>query len=139
MVSQVPEVPAIGAVQEVHTSTQSSSTEGSTNRTSRRDSADYWENIVDCMHDYYNDENEITAAVALEGVLYWMKLDEIENLQERARGESDPEAKRDYEMITRVQTEESRTLKSSRRTAWEAKDEDTIRTIVYQYASGIRE
>eukprot|EP00971_Amphidinium_carterae_P197480 3919199-Amphidinium_carterae.1 len=96
---EVPQVPAIGvttAVHSVHSSTeQSSSTRG---ETSRRDSEAYWENIVDCMFDYFNDENEITNAISLhEGVLYWMTLDEIENLERRARSENDPEAKRDYD------------------------------------------
>eukprot|EP00971_Amphidinium_carterae_P267763 5311910-Amphidinium_carterae.1 len=138
MVSQVPEVPAIGEVQEVHSSTQSSSTEGSTDRTSRRDSADYWENIVECIHDYYKDENEVTAAVSLhEGI---------------TRTSKRREAKRDYEMYRSEQATLVNTLQQDYesangriedvdefKTAWEAKDEDTICTIVYHYASDIRE
>eukprot|EP00971_Amphidinium_carterae_P338050 6475209-Amphidinium_carterae.1 len=153
MVSQVPEMPEMVAVHEVHSSTQSSSTEGSRDRTSRREPADYWENIVDCMHDYYNDENGVTAAVSLhEGVLYWMTLEEIERLQERSKGENYPEAKRDYEMHRSEQENLMNTLQQDYesangriedveefKTALTAKDEDTIRTIVYQYASDIRE
>eukprot|EP00971_Amphidinium_carterae_P204632 4060946-Amphidinium_carterae.1 len=49
------------------------------------------------MYEYFHDENLISNALSLhEGVLFWMELDDIKDLEERAKGDSDPEATRDY-------------------------------------------
>eukprot|EP00971_Amphidinium_carterae_P017315 341423-Amphidinium_carterae.5 len=102
---EVREVPQIGAVQSVHSSTGESSSSTGDETLQRQDSANYWDNIVDCEMDYFFDENEITTQVSLlhDGVLYWMTLDEINSLEERWKSGNDPEAKRDYDIYVAEQ------------------------------------
>eukprot|EP00971_Amphidinium_carterae_P190378 3778310-Amphidinium_carterae.2 len=149
---EVREAPHIGAVQSIHSSTEES-TSSTGGETLRGDSADYWYNIVDCMMDYFFDENEITTQVSLhEGVLYWMMLDEIKSLEERWRSGNDPETTRDYDIYTAEQEqlnimlrqdyesangriEESEEVQDSIRSEGQQR---SIRTIIYQYAKDLR-
>eukprot|EP00971_Amphidinium_carterae_P171378 3397413-Amphidinium_carterae.1 len=62
-------IPAIGEnteVQTVDSSSTSESTGASTRleRQERRDSENYWENIIDVMYDYFKDENDIDNALS---------------------------------------------------------------------------
>eukprot|EP00971_Amphidinium_carterae_P323854 6436275-Amphidinium_carterae.6 len=150
---EVPQVPAIGvntAVHSVSSTEQSSSTGG---ETERRDSEGYWENIVDCMFDYFNDENDITHAVSLhEGVLFWMTLEEVERLQNRAKSGNDPEAKGEYENYNtdkaklEIQIQQDYEVDYGKiedveefKTALAAKEDGILRTLIYQYAQDLRE
>eukprot|EP00971_Amphidinium_carterae_P141661 2806504-Amphidinium_carterae.1 len=112
-IAQVPEeqvaqqdIPRIGenGAQDVQivgsTSTVNSSSTGASTRMERQerqDSADYWENIMDIMYEYFHDENDIGEAVSLhEGVLYWRTLEDIKTLEQRAYSNDDPEAAQEY-------------------------------------------
>eukprot|EP00971_Amphidinium_carterae_P092629 1834548-Amphidinium_carterae.1 len=157
---EVPLIPAIGDNTEVQTivsSTGRSSTSESTGastrleRQERKASEDYWENIIDCMYDYFQDDKDSTDAVSLhEGVLHWMELEDIKELEVRARG--DPEATREYERYL----DENRKLEIILRQDYESsnrrlenieefqqalaeKNKEVLRDIIYQYASDIRE
>eukprot|EP00971_Amphidinium_carterae_P022735 448253-Amphidinium_carterae.1 len=49
------------------------------------------------MYEYFHDENQISNALSLhEGVLFWMELNDIKDLEARAKGDGDPEATREY-------------------------------------------
>eukprot|EP00971_Amphidinium_carterae_P189570 3762867-Amphidinium_carterae.1 len=49
------------------------------------------------MYEYFNDDHEIGETVSLhEGVLYWMSLDDIKDLEKRAYSTKDPEAQQQY-------------------------------------------
>eukprot|EP00971_Amphidinium_carterae_P138030 2735615-Amphidinium_carterae.1 len=57
------------------------------------DENDFWENIVDIKHTVtmYNDEIDDDELLH-EGLLYWMTMENIKDLRERARSKKDPEA-----------------------------------------------
>eukprot|EP00971_Amphidinium_carterae_P319836 6357428-Amphidinium_carterae.1 len=95
------QIPIIGDSTEAQTvsSTSTVSTGASTRleRQERQDPADYWENITEIMYEYFHDENDIGEAQSLhEGVLYWMTLDDIKDLEKRAYSNEDPEALQQY-------------------------------------------
>eukprot|EP00971_Amphidinium_carterae_P262788 5213131-Amphidinium_carterae.1 len=49
------------------------------------------------MYEYFHNENDIGEAQSLhEGVLYWMNLDDIKDLERRALSNEDPEALQEY-------------------------------------------
>eukprot|EP00971_Amphidinium_carterae_P128369 2542940-Amphidinium_carterae.1 len=51
-------------------------------RQERQDEEDYWENILEIMYEYFHDDHDIGESVSLhEGVLYWMSLDDIKDLE----------------------------------------------------------
>eukprot|EP00971_Amphidinium_carterae_P322420 6408050-Amphidinium_carterae.1 len=122
-------------------------------RRERRESEDYWKKIIDVMHDYFNDDNGINNALSLhEGVLYWMDLDDIKELEARARGGDDPEATQEYKRYL----EENIKLDTMLRQDYEKehgkledieeyqqaladKQTDALREIVYEYAKDVRE
>eukprot|EP00971_Amphidinium_carterae_P039959 784609-Amphidinium_carterae.1 len=98
--------PLIGEVQAVPAQViNSSSTENSTSTSNSRatsgmlrrqeeqDEREYWEDIVDIKYTTYNDEIGDDELLH-EGVLYWMSMEDIKDLRERARSNKDPEAER---------------------------------------------
>eukprot|EP00971_Amphidinium_carterae_P068663 1359683-Amphidinium_carterae.1 len=105
------------------------------------------------MYDYFQDDQDITNAVSLhEGVLHWMELDDIKELEVRAKSDDDPEAARYYER----HVDENRKLETILRQDYESsngkledieefqqaltdKNKEVLQEISYQYASDIRE
>eukprot|EP00971_Amphidinium_carterae_P049271 971133-Amphidinium_carterae.1 len=111
-------------------------------REERRDSENYWENIIDIMYAYFHDENLISNVTNVQslhdGVLYWWDEDDIKDLEQRAKGDGDPEAKSEYARhleennhwplstslrqiyvrITKAQMEDSSTLQSTSKHYW---------------------
>eukprot|EP00971_Amphidinium_carterae_P296855 5897317-Amphidinium_carterae.1 len=156
-------IPRIGENSEAQTvsstSTVSSDSTGASTlmcRMERRDSEDYWKNIIDIMYDYFYDENDINSVQALhEGVLYWMNKDEIKNMEtrvSRALSKDDPEAEKQYKWYL----EENRKLEKNLREEYEKyhgafedgedyqqalqdKDREAIKSIIFEYAAGVRE
>eukprot|EP00971_Amphidinium_carterae_P239421 4753064-Amphidinium_carterae.1 len=105
------------------------------------------------MYEYFHDEHLISNVLSLhEGVLVWMELDDIKDLEERAKGDSDPEATRDYSRYL----DENNNLDTKLRRDFENehgkledieeyqqavldKDSEGLKAIIYQYAKDIRE
>eukprot|EP00971_Amphidinium_carterae_P155003 3073921-Amphidinium_carterae.1 len=155
---EVPVPPLIGAdVQTITSSTESSESTGNTSRATTRmmrqeeeDKRDYWEKIMDIMYMSYNDENDIGSEELLhEGVLYWMSIEDIKDMRERARSEKDPEAEQQYKQYfehnqkldikMREEYEKDKGPIENRedfQQALEEKDANAIREIVYEYAKG---
>eukprot|EP00971_Amphidinium_carterae_P047726 939926-Amphidinium_carterae.1 len=106
----VPEISALPAAELVNGSTsgstsgQTSSTSSNTRRRQQVEDSDehYFENIFEYMSNYWLEENGINTADELhEGVLYWMKLDDIKDLLKRSqRGE--PEAAKRVEKFKTI-------------------------------------
>eukprot|EP00971_Amphidinium_carterae_P141660 2806503-Amphidinium_carterae.2 len=151
------EIPRIGenVAQEAQTvssaSTVSSSTGASTRmeRQERQDSADYWENIVEIMYEYFHDENDIGEALSLhEGVLYWRTLEDIKNMEQRSYSNEDPEALREYKWYIEQNEKLDKDLREEYEKyngaigdreeyaeALQNKDRDALRNIIFEYAA----
>eukprot|EP00971_Amphidinium_carterae_P351084 6491902-Amphidinium_carterae.1 len=143
---------------QVITSSTASSTSTSNSRATARlvrqeeeDEREYWDNIVDIKYTTYNDEID-PEELLHEGVLYWMSMEDIKDLQERARSTRDPEAEQQYKeylendhKLDLKMREEYEKYKGSIeeredfQQALEDKDAEAIQEIVYEYAKGARE
>eukprot|EP00971_Amphidinium_carterae_P187955 3730634-Amphidinium_carterae.1 len=151
------QVQAAPDVQVITSSTVSSTSTSNSRATSRmvrqeeEDEREYWENIVDIKYTTYNDEMDPEVQLH-EGVLYWMNLDDIKDLRERAKSEKDPEAELQYkeyldnnhelDMKMRDEYEKTKGPIEEREDFQQAladKDAEAIQEIVYEYAKGARE
>eukprot|EP00971_Amphidinium_carterae_P145933 2892425-Amphidinium_carterae.1 len=102
------------------------------------------------MYTTYNDENDIGPEEQLhEAVLYWMSMEDIKDLRERARSKKDPEAELQYKQyfehnqkLDLKLREEYKKYKGpieDREDFQQAlgdKETNAIREIVYEYAKG---
>eukprot|EP00971_Amphidinium_carterae_P150735 2988533-Amphidinium_carterae.1 len=139
----------------VESSTTTSDSTGASTRVyrrERRDSENYWNNIIEIMYEYFHDEHLISNVQSLhEGVLFWWERDDIEDLEKRANGDNDPESKEEYKGYL----EENNQLETFLRQEYESangkledveeyqqalqdKDSDKLKQIIYQYAKDIR-
>eukprot|EP00971_Amphidinium_carterae_P209488 4155638-Amphidinium_carterae.1 len=105
------------------------------------------------MYEYFHDEHLISNVQSLhEGVLFWWELDDITELEERAHGKNDPEAKEEYEKYLAENGQLETILRQDYESAHgkleeideyqqalQDKDSDKLKQIIHQYASDIRE
>eukprot|EP00971_Amphidinium_carterae_P233532 4634625-Amphidinium_carterae.1 len=144
--------PLIGAIQGIPAQVINSSSEST--RLLRQEEEDervYWDNIVDIKYTTYNveiDEDELLH----EGVLYWMSMEDIKDLRERARSKKDPDAEKQFkeyidnniklDMKMREENEKYKGAIEERedfQQALEDRDSEAIQEIFYEYAKGARE
>eukprot|EP00971_Amphidinium_carterae_P042238 829787-Amphidinium_carterae.4 len=152
---EVPEVPA--EAEQVDSATTGSSTSGQSSHARRLQAVDdsdeyYWKNILVYMHLNYVDEKRLTSSHELhEGVLYYMNIEEIDDLLRRSqRGE--PEAARKMqvhytdmsflEQCVQKQLEDRQgEIEESEEfiTALNDKDDMKLKNLSYKYFEELRE
>eukprot|EP00971_Amphidinium_carterae_P259036 5140710-Amphidinium_carterae.2 len=142
--------------QTVESSTTTSNSTGASTRAynrERRDSENYWNNIIEIMYAYFHDEHLIRNVQSLhEGVLFWWEEDDIKDLEQRAKGDNDPEATEEYTKYLEENDQLETTLRQDHerangkledveeyKQALEDKDSEKLKEIIYQYAKDIRE
>eukprot|EP00971_Amphidinium_carterae_P116769 2312687-Amphidinium_carterae.1 len=122
-------------------------------RQERRESENYWNNIIEIMTEYFHDEYLISNVQSLhDEVLFWWEIDDIKHLEQRAKGDNEPEPKDEYERYL----EDNKQLETIPRQDYESangkledveeylqalqdKDSEKLKEIIYQYAKDLRE